>query len=192
LNAIFRLYVSDFPRTYERIWNERWLKNELYLPKSNDFICKNFGIFGNSLAEQPMFPRKLIDGEACECFYKLDKKFKLPHGFVNVFLMSPITETSVANMNMTSIYSMCVKNFLSEKLYPATIAGYNYKLHSVDNGLILRLSGFNEKLPLLVDIITKTVRNLVGMMDKSVFETFRKELKKNFHNCLIDAGLLNE
>jgi nardilysin len=187
-----RITFTEFPQTYIKLWNERWLRNELYLPKTNDFICKNFGIFGNSLAEQSKHPIKIIEEEACESYYKLDKKFKLPHGFVYVFMMSPITETSVVNLNMTSIYSMCVKNFLSEKLYPATIAGYNYKLHSVDNGLILRLSGFNEKLPLLVDIITKTVSNLINLMDKSVFETFRKELKKNFHNCLIDAGLLNE
>lgn len=93
---------------------------------------------------------------------------------------------------MTSIYSMCVKNFLSDKLYPATIAGFNYKLHSVDNGLILRLSGFNEKLPLILDIITQIIKKLDTLVDKKVFETFKKELKKNCHNCLIDAGLLNE
>jgi nardilysin len=183
---------TDFPRTYIKLWNERWLKNELYLPKANEFICKNFGIFGNSIAETSKYPRKIIETESCECFYKLDKKFKLPHGYVNVFLTSPITETSVTNLNLTSIYSMCVKNFLSEKLYPATVSGYSYKLHSVDNGLVLRLSGFNEKLSLLVDIITKTVMNLESLMDKSVFETFRRELKKNFHSCLNDAGLLNE
>ena len=188
----FNKLSTDFPRPYIKIWNERWLKNELYFPKPNEFICKNFGVFGNSMTENSKYPRKIIDTKSCQCFYKLDKKFKLPHGYVYVFLMSPITETSVTNLNMTSIYSMCVKNFLSEKLYPATVAGYNYKLHSVDNGLILRLSGFNEKLSLLVDIITKTIFNLTTLMDKSVFETFRKELKKNFHNCLIDAGLLNE
>ena len=87
---------------------------------------------------------------------------------------------------------MCVKNSVSDQLYPATIAGYSYKLHSVDNGLILRLSGFNEKLPLIVDIVTKTIKNLVTMIDKNVFETFKRELKKNCHNCLVDENLLNE
>lgn len=93
---------------------------------------------------------------------------------------------------MTSIYSMCVKNFLSDQLYQATIVGYNYKLHSVDNGLILRLRGFNEKLALIVDIITKAIKGLEGVMDRSIFETFKKELKKNCHNCLTNMNLFNE
>lgn len=85
---------------------------------------------------------------------------------------------------------MCVKNLLSSQLYSATIVGYNYKLHSIDNGLVLRLSGFSEKLPLIVDIITRTMKNL--HIDKTVFETFRKELKRNCFNCLVDGSLLNE
>lgn len=192
------IILKDFPKTYIKLWNERWLRHELFLPKPNDFICKNFGIFGNSISnekpnEKPSkYPRQIYDDRGCECFYKLDKKFKLPYGFVYVFFLSPITESCVVNLNMTSIYSMCVKNFLSDKLYPATIAGFNYKLHSVDNGLILRLSGFNEKLPLILDIITQIIKKLDTLVDKKVFETFKKELKKNCHNCLIDAGLLNE
>lgn len=168
------------------------MRNELYLPKPNEFICKTFGIFSNPTASASKYPIKVFDNGACECYYKIDKKFKLPCGFVYVFFLSPVTEASVAHLNMTSIFSMCVKNFLSDKLYSATLAGYSYKLHSVDNGLILRLSGFNEKLPLIVDIITRTIKNLSTLMDKIVFETFKKELKKNCHNCLIDASLLNE
>jgi nardilysin len=90
---------------------------------------------------------------------------------------------------MTSIYSMCVKNFLLEKLYPATLVGYNYKLNAVETGLILRLSGFNEKLPLLTDRITKALRNDDGgVFDKLVFDTFKKELKKNCYNYLINSN----
>jgi nardilysin len=87
---------------------------------------------------------------------------------------------------------MCVKNFLSDKLFAATIAGYNYKIHSVDDGIILRLSGFNDTLPLLIDTITKTMMNLSRLVDKNVFETFKNELKKNCHSCLADGNLLNE
>ena len=128
----------------------------------------------------------------CKCFFKADHKFKLPHGFINIHFKSSLTETSVTNLNMTSIYSMCIKNFLSEKLYPATIAGYNYKLHSVENGLILRLSGFNEKLPMMVDLVTKAMTNIDGAIDSLVFETFQKELKKNCYNFIINSNLFIE
>lgn len=135
---------------------------------------------------------KIVDSKCCECFYKLDSKFRLPHGLVNVFMASTVTESSTANLNMTSIFSMCVKNFLSEKLYAATIAGYSYKLNSVDNGLILRVNGFNEKLHRIVEVAVETIKNLASLIDKIIFETFKKELKKNLHNCLMDKNLLNE
>lgn len=87
---------------------------------------------------------------------------------------------------------MCVKNYLTEKLYSATIAGYIYKLNSSDDGLILKVSGFSEKLPLILDIITSAVRNTDEVIDKSVFETFKKELKKNCYNFIINSMQFNE
>lgn len=93
---------------------------------------------------------------------------------------------------MTSIYSMCIKNYLSEKLYPATIAGYNYKLNSMENGLTLRLSGFSEKLPMILDTITRAMMNINAAIDGSVFETFSKELKKNCYNFIINSVSFNE
>lgn len=128
----------------------------------------------------------------CKCFFKADDKFKLPHGFINIHFKSSLTESSVSNMNMTSIYSMCIKNFLAEKLYPATIAGYSYKLNSMESGVTLRLSGFSEKLPMIVDIITKAMTNINGAIDGSVFETFSKELKKNCYNFIINSVSFNE
>ncbi|KAG5674724.1 hypothetical protein PVAND_004676 [Polypedilum vanderplanki] len=179
----------DFPNEYKRLWNERWLKNEFYLPKSNEFICKSFEIFKNPTEKEEKYPRKIFENEICECYYKMDKKYELPYGYVFVYFILPLTQESVDNLNMTSIYSMCIKNFLSEKLYPATLVGYNYKLNSVETGLILRLSGFNEKVPLILDIITQQMK---ASISKNVFETFKKELKKNCHNCLMDLNILND
>ena len=133
-------------------------------------------------------PYTIFKNEFCSCFFKPDNKFLLPHGFIHVHFISPLTHSSVEFLNMTSIYSMCVKSYLSEKLYPATLVGYNYKLNSVENGLILRLSGFNEKLKLIVDIITKAMRNVDGILDKLIFDTFKKELRKNCYNCLINSN----
>lgn len=183
-------YTSvNFPQEYKKLWNERWLMNELYLPKSNEFLCKSFGIFSNPSEQEERYPRKIFENDVCELYYKMDKSYQLPYAYIYIYFISPLAQQSVASLNMTSIYSMCVKNFLSEKLYPATLAGYSYKLNSVDSGLILRLSGFNEKLQLILDIIVKEMKKTIS---KCTFETFKKELKKNCYNCMIDLNILNE
>lgn len=134
----------------------------------------------------------IFKSKVCKCFFKADHEFKLPHGFIHVHFKSAMTESSTTFMNMTSIFSLCVKSFLSEKLYPATIVGYTYKLHSAEDGLVLKLNGFTEKLPLIVDIITKSMRNTDDVINKATFEIFKKELKKNCYNYIINSDLFNE
>ncbi|XP_070497154.1 nardilysin-like [Chironomus tepperi] len=176
----------DFPTKYSQLWNERWIRQEFSLPSKNKFICNDFSLVMTE--ESHEVPYTIFKNESCTCFFKPDNKFLLPHGFIYVHFISPLTHSSVEYLNMTSIYSMCVKNYLAEKLYPATLVGYNYKLNSVENGLILRLSGFNEKLKLIVDVITKAMKNVDGILDKLVFDIFRKELRKNCYNYLINSN----
>jgi nardilysin len=133
-------------------------------------------------------PNLICKNEFSKCFFKPDYKFLLPHGFICIHFTSPLTLASVENLNLTSIFSMCIKSYLTEKLYPATLAGYNYKLNSVDDGLILKLSGFSEKILFIVDIITRAMRNTNEVIDKLVFDTFKKELKKNCYNFLINSN----
>lgn len=87
---------------------------------------------------------------------------------------------------------MCVKNYLAERLFSATVAGYSYKLNSADDGLILKLNGFNEKLPSLLESITKAMINADDVISKFVFDSFKKELKKNCYNYIINSNLFNE
>lgn len=178
--------VTDFPFKFTQLWNERWIRQEFALPSSNKFICKDFTIVRDEDSHEE--PYTIFKNDTCTCWFKPDHKFLLPHGYVHLQLTSPLTSSTVEYLNMTSIYSMCVKNYLTEKLYPATLVGYSYKLNSVETGLILRLSGFNEKLQLIVDLITKAMKNIDGILDKHVFDTFKKELRKNCYNYLINSN----
>lgn len=188
MNCLF----PDFPFKFAQLWNERWIRKEFSLPWKNRFACRKFDIVSDGDTELDDNPTMICKNDVCICFFKTDDRFNLPHGFVYVHFNSFMTESSVTYLNMTSIFSMCVKNFLAEKLYPATIVGYNYKLNSVDDGLVLKVSGFNEKLAIIIDIITSAIKNTDDVIDKSVFETFKKELKKNCYNFIINSVLFNE
>lgn len=187
-----KLFFVDFPFKFTQLWNERWIRKEFSLPSKNRFICRQFEISCDEDKSDLGYPLMIFKSEACKSFFKADNEFNLPHGYINIHFKSLMTESSTTAMNMTSIFSLCVKSFLSNKLYPATIAGYNYKLNSVEDGLILKLSGFNEKLPLIVDIITKAIGNTEDVINKATFEIFKKELKKNCYNYIINSTLFNE
>ncbi len=93
---------------------------------------------------------------------------------------------------MTTILTMCVKSLLLETLYPAKVVGYNYKLQSIDSGLIIQLSGFNEKLPTLLNEIIRCMLNVGESTTKFMFDSFRKNLRKQYYNILMNSSLLNE
>lgn len=142
--------------------------------------------------QMPRIPEKVFSENGCELFYKLDGQFKLPHAYINVYLVSPKTIASTRNMVLTTLYSLLTKHYMTEKLYPAKCAGLGYELCSEERGMLLKLSGYNEKLPLLLDIITKELKNISGLMQEEVFETYRKQLKKYCHNDLINSKFLNK
>lgn len=164
------------------------------MPPPNEFICSNFDIFANDVDPSTLaeFPEKIFSSDGCECFYKLDGTFKLPHALICLYLVSPKTVSSVREMVMTSLYSMIVKHYMSEKLYPAVCAGLGYELCSEEKGMLLKLSGYNEKLPVLLDIITKELHGIGAEMEPAVFQTYRKQFKKYIYNNLISSKFLNK
>ena len=182
----------NFPTKLANLWNERWIRKEFSLPWKNRFICRNFELVSDLEENFHDEPVMILKNEFCKSFFKCDRKFQLPYGFVHIHFISTFTEASVTNLNMTSIFSMCVKNYLSDKLHSASNAGYIYKLNSVEDGLTLKLNGFNEKLPLMVDIIVKALRNTDAVVDKVTFDVFKKELRKNCYNVIINSNMFNE
>lgn len=177
---------------YTQLWKERWLKTELLLPSPNRFICKIFEIYSEPADSALDIPLLITKTENCKCFHKLDRKFQLPYGVINVKFISSVTKQSVTNINMTTIFTMCVKSLLLEHLYPAKVVGYTCKITSIDSGLILLLSGYNEKLPILLNAIIRCMLNVGDTITKSMFQAFRKILRKNYYNVLINSNLLNE
>lgn len=184
----------DFPPSFTNLWNNRQLKPDFSMPPPNEFICQNFEIISQDMISlcPNRSPEIVFSENGCDLFYKLDTHFKLPHAYIYVYLVSPKTISSTRNMVLTTLYSLLTKHYMTEKLYPAKCAGLGYELCSEERGILLKLSGYNEKLPLLLDIITKELKDIAGVMQEPVFETYRKQLKKFCFNDLINSKFFNK
>lgn len=164
------------------------------MPPPNEFICENFNIIAQDMeaSELPKLPEKIFENEFFESFYKLDGTFKLPHAFIYVYFVSPKTISSIRQMVLTSMYSMISKHYMAEKLYSAVVAGLGYQVMSEEKGMLLKLSGYDEKLPILLDIITKELKSVGDQMEPTVYEMYRKQFKKYCYNNLIDSKFFNK
>lgn len=87
---------------------------------------------------------------------------------------------------------MMIKDFLSTELYMAKEAGFHFDLHSYDDGIILRVNGFNQKLLNVFKIIQDAISDIDKIFDKHRFETFKKQLKKNFYCYVVNSVTLIE
>lgn len=163
------------------------------MPPPNEFICTNFDIIhkpSDVSSNEVKLPVKIEENDI-ELWYKLDEKFLLPHGYISCYLLSPRSYKSARNIVLTSLYSMTVKHYLTERLYPALCAGLGYTISAAEKGLLIKLSGYNEKLPLLLDIIAKELREIASRIEPSVFEMYREQCKRNGYNNLINSKFFN-
>lgn len=50
------------------------------------------------------------------------------------------------------LFIAILKQLLVESLYPATVAELNHDIHANDKGIMLKVNGFNQKLPVKIFI----------------------------------------
>lgn len=74
---------------------------------------------------------------------------------------------------------------ITEELYPAQNADLNYEFVIGEKGLVLKVSGYNEKLPILVESISKYIENFDERIDQNMFEAVKDLLGKYFYNYII-------
>lgn len=91
-----------------------------------------------------------------------------------------------------NLFSMITKHHLSKILYPAKVAGLYYQVFAIDKGLMVKISGYNEKLHLMIEHIIKYICTFENMLEENVFETYRAQIKKNIYNTLIKPQKLNK
>ena len=77
-----------------------------------------------------------------------------------------------------------------KKIYPALSAGLSVSLRVIRKGFELIFKGYNEKIPLLVDIVTKSLKNILEEIDETIFNLHKTEIKKNYVNALQDVEAL--
>ncbi|EDW62823.2 nardilysin [Drosophila virilis] len=189
-------YTSiPMPEKWQRLWNEVDPKSmpELFLPEANRFVTQDFSVYWHKMGKPllPEAPKKLLQSEICELWFRADDKYELPEAYMYFYLISPLQRKSAKNDAMCALYEELVKFHVSEELYPATSAGLNYTFNVGEKGLILKVEGYNEKLHLLVESIAQAMVTVQSTLNENILATFVKDQRKSYFNTLIKPRALN-
>ncbi|XP_031430803.1 nardilysin b [Clupea harengus] len=175
-------------------WRDRWasdfeLNPDLHLPAENKFIATDFTLKASDCPDTE-FPVKILNTKKGCLWFKKDNKFKIPKAYVRFNLLSPIIQKSPENLVLFDIFVNMLAHNLAEPAYDADVAQLEYKLVAGEHGLVIRVKGFNHKLPLLLHLIVDYLADFSAAPD--VFGMFVEQLKKVYFNILIKPERLGK
>ncbi|XP_012709381.2 nardilysin [Fundulus heteroclitus] len=175
-------------------WMERWsgdmeLNSDLHLPPENKFIATDFTLKPSDCSDTD-FPVRIANGDKGCLWYKKDNKFKIPKAYIRFHLISPIIQQSAKNIVLFDLMVNILGHNLAEPAYEAEVAQLEYKLVAGEHGLIVKVKGFNHKLPLLFHLIVDHLADFSASED--VFSMFMEQLKKTYFNILIKPDKLSK
>ncbi|XP_035987656.1 nardilysin b [Fundulus heteroclitus] len=174
---------EDIPEEWEQRWEaDLELNPDLHLPAENRFIATDFNLKTSDCPDTE-FPVRILDLEQGALWYKKDNKFKIPKGYIRFHLISPIIQDSPDNLVLFDLFINILAHNLAEPAYEADVAQLEYKLLAAEHGLVVRLRGFNHKLPLLLKLIVDHLADFSA--EPGVFNMFTEQLKKTYFNILI-------
>ncbi|KAM4641458.1 nardilysin [Discoglossus pictus] len=175
-------------------WKETWasdfeLNPDLHLPVENKFIATDFSL-KNSDCTDTEYPKKILDIDQGSLWYKKDTKFKIPKAYIRFHLISPLIQQSPENLVLFDVFVNILAHNLAEPAYEADVAQLEYKLVAGEHGLVIKVKGFNHKLPLLFDLIIDHLADFTAAPD--VFNMITEQLKKTYFNILIKPEKLGK
>lgn len=179
-------------------WRERWEKAslpvdpDLHLPTPNNFIAEDFQLKSNpkdrdqqESAEEKKYPVLISDsGKPYKLWFKQDDHFLLPKAFVRLHLLNPMSSESPENVIYSELLVQLLVYNLAEISYDADAASLTYGVMIGDaGGLIIKFSGYNDKLPVLLDTVSSHLFDFTTTEEN--FKHKKLQLKRTYYNILI-------
>ncbi|KAM3963851.1 nardilysin [Aphomia sociella] len=144
----------------------------------------------NFRLDQPNLLRK---NRHMELWYKPDFKFRFPTALLYFYFITPLSLKSPRESCLLDLWTDVLHQGLKEEVYPANMADLSHSLYLVDKGLTLKVSGYNQNLHLLVELITREMRDATrGAVTEALFEAVREARSRSYHNVLIKPHKLSK
>jgi insulysin len=153
---------------------------ELYLPHKNQFIPTKLEVEKKEVAEPAVAPKVIRSDALCRTWYKKDDTFWVPKANLIVSLKSPSTFASAAASVKARLYTDLIRDELEEYSYDAELAGLQYQVSMDQRGVFVEVSGYNDKLSVLLEKVLTTMRDIDIKSDR--FEIVKERLTRGYRN----------
>ncbi|TID23091.1 Flavin carrier protein 2 [Venturia nashicola] len=154
--------------------------SELHLPHKNEFLPARLDVERKEVSEPLKFPKLVRNDDHVRTWYKKDDRFWVPKANLHITLRSPLAGMTPHTGAMSQIYTALVQDALNEYAYDAEISGLDYSVGTHSVGLDLSLSGYNDKMAVLLEKVLKGMRDLEIKPDR--FAIIKERLMRTYKN----------
>ena len=160
----------------------RWQQSEpdpaLHLPSPNPFISSRLDARARALCAD--MPACLVDRPGFRLWHLHEHLFGVPKGSLYISIDSEHAVRSPRHIAMARLAVELLTDHLNALTYPAELAGLGYQIYAHQGGFTINLSGFADKLPLLLDMILGN--RTLGYPDPARFSEIKEQLIRNWEN----------
>lgn len=150
------------------------IDSRLRLPGLNEFIPKDLTLrcddaehqiaFDPSVDYRKEHPKLLFDTPKLRMWHKMDRTFRVPKTSIRLQLTSPNIYHSPRSITLNRLFQKVLTDDLNSYVYDASVAGCNYSADCAPSAYRLAVSGYSEKIPHLLDVVTSRIASLIGEM----------------------------
>lgn len=126
-------------------------------------------------------PALLLDGDGIRFWFRHDNTFQVPRANFYVYAMTPLFADSLENTLLSSLAISLVNDKLNEYSYPANLAGVFYGVTRRARGFSIRLGGYDDKQPILLEELLKTFVEADFQQER--FDIIRAEMIRGWENA---------
>ena len=156
--------------------------DKLFVPEPNEFIATDLELRDS---DDKLEPEIIIDEKGLRLWHQTDTSFAMPRGSVRVMVSTDKAARTPADYAAAQVYRALLARSLNEYGYPAREAGLNYGLSSSRRGLMISLSGYQDKQPELLEDILLAMDNFKP--GESAFDQEKASLIRRLNNKSFQA-----
>ena len=153
---------------------------ELHLPHKNEFIPTKLDVDKKEVRDPLKAPKLIRNDEFARIWWKKDDQFWVPKGSVIVKLRNPIIAATPGTAITARLFCALVKDALIEYSYDAEIAGLDYELSLFGPDLGVEVSGYSDKMAVLLEKVIVSMRDLEVKPDR--FTIIRERIVRAYRN----------
>ena len=169
-----RIRPSDYQAPAEPEWT-----GALHLPKANPFVPENLTPAPGKARDIPTLEAESV---GYQLWYYPEHDFTAPRAHVLISLKVPDVQTDPTQRVLARLYARSINEALNTYSYPASLAGLNYRLAATSEGLEIAVSGYFDKLPVLLEQVFSEMKNMDVSSDE--FGRYQASLKRSLENNL--------